>query len=69
MSLIAFLSEGAGFALLLAGSLLFFPLLTVLVMRSSKREHTGRILFPVFFIELALLFLVLALAFPNPMRG
>ncbi len=64
MKLIRYLGNGTGFALLLSAMVVILALAAVVVLRSSKKEYAGRILFPLFFIELAFVFLVLLLGFP-----
>lgn len=64
MEFFSYFEEGTGLLLLIAGLLVVFGLLALLVIRSSKREYAGRILFPVLFLEVAALFVVLVLGFP-----
>ena len=49
----------------LSGLIAVFGLVVFLVVRSSKRTYAGRILLPLFFLELSLFFLILALGFPQ----
>ncbi len=65
MELIKFLGKGTGFWFLIAVLAAVLAAVTVLVIKSSKREYTGRIVIPVFFIELALLFGIINLGFPD----
>lgn len=69
MNIIAYLNEGSGLLIMIAGAFLFFALIAFLVLRSSLREYAGRVLFPVFFIELALFFLVMAVNLPYEEDG
>ncbi len=64
MELITYLGKGTGFILLLSIMVVLFGIAVFIVLRSSKREYAGRILFPLFFIEAAVVFLVLLLGFP-----
>lgn len=63
MAIIDFFEKGAGFIILLLVLLVLFLGIFVLVHRSSRKSYTGRIMIPIFFIELALLFGTLALGF------
>ncbi len=64
MELIRYLGKGTGFTLLLSAMIIIFGIAAYAVIRSSKKEYAGRILFPLFFIELAFVFLVILLGFP-----
>ena len=63
MAVITFLNEGPGLLLMLGVMVALLAVLAILLNRSSKKEYAGRILFPVFFLELAVVALVLALGF------
>jgi len=65
MAIIDFLEKGPGFIILLIVLLFLFFVIFFFVHRSSRRAYTGRIMIPVFFIELALLFGIMALGFPK----
>jgi putative tricarboxylic transport membrane protein len=65
MEIIKFLGKGTGLGVLLAVLAVILIGITILVKKSSKRKHTGRIVFPVFFIELGILFLIITLGFPD----
>jgi len=63
MAIITYLGEGTGFALLLGAMVLILGGLAFLLLRSPKKEYVGRILFAVFFMELAAVCMVLVLNF------
>ncbi|RKX82195.1 MAG: hypothetical protein DRP58_10660 [Spirochaetes bacterium] len=65
MELIKFFGKGPGFWVLLAILAVIFLGIALIVLKSSKKRYAGRILIPVFFIELALLFGTMALGFPH----
>ncbi|MCK5154503.1 MAG: tripartite tricarboxylate transporter TctB family protein [Spirochaetales bacterium] len=65
MEIIKFLGKGPGFWVLLAVLAAILTGITLIVLKSSKKRYAGRIIIPVFFIELALLFGILALGFPD----
>jgi len=65
MEIIKFFEKGIGFWILLGAMIVILAIIAILIFRSSKRRYIGRILIPVFFIELALLFGILALSFPD----
>ena len=65
MEIIIFLGKGTGLGILLAVLAVILIVITLLVIKSPKKRYTGRIVIPVFFIELALLFGVIALGFPD----
>lgn len=56
MKIINYLGKGTGLALLIAGLVLAFAVITFVILRSSKRKYAGRLLFPVFFILVSLAF-------------
>ena len=64
MELIKYLGHGSGLFLLLVILLGILGVVLFFTLRSSRREYAGRILLPLFFIELAFLFLVLVVNFP-----
>ena len=61
MALITFLKEGPGFLLMIAVLTGIFLGALWLIRRSSLREYTGRLVIPVFFMELAVVFAVMTL--------
>ena len=65
MEVIKFLGKGTGLALLIAVMMIILGVITFITNRSSKKEYTGRIIFPVIFMEIASLFLILLLGFPQ----
>lgn len=65
MEIIKYLGQGAGLFALLIAMLVIFGIAAFFTIRSSKREYTGRILFPVIFMELAFTFLIILLGFPE----
>ncbi len=65
MELIKFLGKGTGFMVLLAVLAAILVLVTLLILKSSKRKYAGRIVIPVFFMEIAVLFGIQALGFPD----
>lgn len=65
MELIKSFGKGPGFWVLLAVLATILIVITLLVIKSSKKRYAGRIIIPVFFIELALLFGILTLGFPD----
>jgi len=64
MGIIRYLGQGSGFLVLLLAVLFVFGVVVFATLRSSRRHHAGRILFPVFFLGLSLVFLILLLNFP-----
>jgi hypothetical protein len=64
MELARYLGKGNGFVFLMLALLVLFGIVFVFTFRSSRREITGQILFPVFFIEAAFIFFVVLLNFP-----
>jgi len=69
MNTIIYLSKETGTLLMVGGAILLFALITFLILRSSKRDYAGRILFPVFFLEFISIFFVLSLAFKDQGQG
>ena len=69
MAIITFLGEGIGLLLLLGVMVVLLGVLAVLLNRSPKKEYAGRILFPVFFLELSAVFVILILGFPEKRGG
>ena len=65
MEIIKFLGKGTGLWVLLAVLATILIVITLLVIKSSKKRYTGRIVIPIFFIELALLFGIIMLGFPD----
>ncbi len=65
MKIIDFFEKGIGLGILLVVLVGILLAVTFLVRKSSKRKYTGRIVIPVFFIELAVLFGILTIGFPN----
>lgn len=65
MEIIKFLGKGTGLTLLIVGLLAVLGVVAFITSRSSKKEYTGRIVFPVIFMEIASLFLILLLGFPR----
>ena len=65
MELIKFLGKGPGFWALMAILAVIFIGIVFIVLKSSKKKYAGRIIIPVFFTELAILFGLLTLGFPN----
>jgi len=65
MELIKFLGKGTGLWIMLAVLLVIFVVIMAIVLKSTKRNYTGRIMIPVFFIELGIVFGILALGFTN----
>jgi len=65
MELIKYFGKGPGFWVLLAILTVIFLGIVFIVLKSSKKRYAGRILIPVFFTELAFLFGILALGFPD----
>ncbi len=64
MELIKYLGKGTGLAFLLSAMVIIFGIAAFIIIRSSKKEYAGRILFPLFFIEAGFVFLVILLGFP-----
>lgn len=64
MEIIKFLGKGTGLGVLLAVLAAILIVITLLVIKSPKKRYTGRIVIPVFFIELAVLFGIITLGFP-----
>ncbi|MBT3274248.1 MAG: tripartite tricarboxylate transporter TctB family protein [Spirochaetales bacterium] len=65
MEIIEFMSEGIGLVMLLSVLSLLFGGITFLVIKSPKRKYAGRILIPLFLLEAAIAFFLLALSFPR----
>ena len=65
MEIIKFLGKGPGFSGLLAVLIVIFFSIVLIVLKSSKKRYAGRILIPVFFTEMAFLFGILTLGFPD----
>lgn len=65
MELINFLGKGPGFWALIAILTVIFLGIVFIVLKSSTKNYAGRIIIPVFFAELAILFGILALGFPD----
>jgi len=65
MEIINFLEKGTGFMVLLAILAVILVVITLQILKSSKKKYTGRLVFPVFFIELSILFGIMALGFPH----
>lgn len=65
MEFINFLEKGIGFWILLTIMVVILIGIAFLVNKSSKKKYTGRIVIPVFFIELAVVFGILLLSFPD----
>lgn len=65
MEIINFLEKGTGFMVLLAVLALLLIVVSLLILKSSKKQYAGRLIIPVFFMEFAILFGILALGFPD----
>jgi len=65
MKLIEYFGTGSGLLIFIAVLVIVFAAVVILVIKSSKRAHAGRIIIPVFFIELSLAFGIVTLNFPN----
>jgi putative tricarboxylic transport membrane protein len=65
MELIEFLGKRTGFWIMLAVLLIVFVVIMLIVLKSAKKNYTGRIMVPVFFIELGIVFGIMALGFPD----
>jgi hypothetical protein len=65
MEIIKFLGKGTGFWVLLAIMAAILLSIALIVIKSSKKRYAGRIIIPVFFIELALFFGIMTLGFPD----
>lgn len=65
MELINFLGKGTGLGILLAVLAAILIIITLVVIKSPKKRYAGRIIIPVFFIELAVLFGIILLGFPD----
>jgi len=63
MEKIQYFSHDSGLYILLAILAVFLGLVVFFVSRSGKKEYTGRIVFPVVFMELAFLFFVIISGF------
>ena len=63
MEVVKFLGKGPGLALLLGMMIAVLGVVIFLARRSSKKEYTGRITFPVLFMEIAFVFLIILLGF------
>lgn len=64
MGVVHYLGKGFGLTLLFLVLVVLFAVVLVVTVRTKHREYSGRILFPVFFIEAAFIFLVVLLNFP-----
>lgn len=64
MELISFLGKGTGLWIMAALMTVIFLAVFFLVMKSSKRKFAGRILIPLFCMEIAISFGVVVLGFP-----
>ncbi len=65
MNVIKFLTKGSGLAVLLGLMVLILGAVAMAAVKSGKREYTGRIIFPVLFMEIAFVFLLMVLSFPE----
>jgi hypothetical protein len=65
MKLIEYFGTGSGLYIFIAILTIVFTAVVVLVIKSTKKAYAGRIIIPVFFIELALAFGIVTLNFPN----
>ncbi|MBB6482178.1 tripartite tricarboxylate transporter TctB family protein [Spirochaeta isovalerica] len=65
MEIFKFFEKGPGFWLLLGVMTIILAVIALILKRSSKKEYIGRIIVPVFFIEMAVVFGLLTLTFPN----
>lgn len=65
MDMIKYLGKGSGFVVLITIFAVILAAITLMVLRSQKKRYAGRIIIPVFFIELALFFGIMAIGFPN----
>jgi len=65
MEIINFLGKGTGFSILLTLLFIIMIVAIFLIKRSSLKKYTGRIAIPLFFIELSVLFGIMALGFPD----
>jgi len=65
MAIINFVQKGPGFLILLFILAALFLIILLTVRRSDKKQYTVQIMIPVFFMELALLFGILVLGFPE----
>ncbi len=58
MEIIKYFNSGRGLAIMITVLTIAFIVIAVLLRRSSKKNYTGRILFPVFFLFMSIGFLV-----------
>jgi len=65
MQIINFLGKGTGFWFLLAGLGLIYLAFAFIILKSSKKEYAGRILIPMVFIGISIVFGIIALGFPD----
>ena len=65
MKLIEYFGTDSGLLIFIAVLVVVFAAITFLVIKSSKKAYAGRIIIPLFFIELALVFGIVTLNFPN----
>ena len=65
MNLIEYLGTDTGLLILIAVLVIVFAAIIFLIIKSSKKAYTGRIIIPVFFIELALVFGIVTINFPR----
>lgn len=65
MELIRFFGKGTGSMILFAFLAVVLVITVIIVNKSSKKEYSGRIIVPAIFIELAVLFGIMALGFPK----
>jgi len=64
MKLIKYFGQGSGLFILLSIMLIILGIALFAVIHSSRKEYAGRIMVPLFFIELAFVFLIILLNFP-----
>ncbi|MDA3938844.1 MAG: tripartite tricarboxylate transporter TctB family protein [Spirochaetia bacterium] len=65
MEIIKFLGKGPGFWVLLTVLTVIFLSIVLIILKSSKKQFAGRLIIPVFFMEFAIFFGILALGFPD----
>jgi len=65
MKLIEYFGTGSGLLIFIAVLTVIFAVVILLVLKSSKKAYAGRIIIPVFFIELVLAFGIVTLNFPK----
>lgn len=65
MELIKLMGKGSGFWLLIIFMAVILAVSIFIVRKSGKKDFTGRIILPLFFIEFAVVFGILALGFPK----